>query len=100
MITNQYVYPLSLSQHIISSLLLSCKYALLISYFSDQYMQGKSVAILGAGISGLSFALKASSIPQLRYKIFEKSQRPGGRVFSPNVSNNLEADLGANIIDF
>lgn len=63
-------------------------------------MQGKSVAILGAGISGLTYALRASTIPQVKLKIFEKSQRPGGRVFSPNVSSNLDADIGANLIDF
>lgn len=61
---------------------------------------GVSIAIIGAGISGLTLAAKLCSSPFLRVAIFEKEKRLGGRVYTEEISPNLFADLGANIIDF
>lgn len=59
-----------------------------------------SVAIVGAGISGLTLAAKLCNTPFLRVAIFEKEKRLGGRVYTEEISPNVFADLGANIIDF
>ena len=59
-----------------------------------------SVAVLGAGISGLTFAAQASKIPSVSCTVFEKEERIGGRIYSHKVNKDLYADMGANIIDF
>ena len=61
---------------------------------------GVSIAIIGAGISGLTLAAKLCNNPFLRIAIFEKEKRLGGRVYTEEISPNVYADLGANIIDF
>ncbi|MTI63417.1 NAD(P)-binding protein [Methylophaga sp.] len=45
----------------------------------------KSIAIVGAGISGLSLAQQIQS--QFTYQLFEKSAAPGGRMASRRVAN-------------
>ena len=45
----------------------------------------KSIAIIGAGISGLSLARRIQS--QFSYQLFEKSPAPGGRVASRMIAN-------------
>lgn len=59
-----------------------------------------SVAILGAGVAGLSFAAQLSTLPDIRLRIFEQKSKPGGRVYSREVRPTVIADLGANIIEF
>lgn len=59
-----------------------------------------SIAIIGAGVSGLTLAAKLCSSPFLSVTIFEKEKRLGGRVCTKEISPNVFADLGANIIDF
>ena len=63
-------------------------------------MKNISVAIIGAGISGLTFAIQLSKMPQISYKIFEQSQYLGGRIFTQHSNSQRYADMGANIIDF
>lgn len=63
-------------------------------------METLSVAVLGAGLAGLSFAALASNIPNIRLNIIEKDQRIGGRIFTQEIDKVGFADLGANIIDF
>lgn len=43
---------------------------------------GVSIAIIGAGISGLTLAAKLCNTPFLRIAIFEKEKRLGGRVYT------------------
>ncbi len=59
-----------------------------------------SIAIIGAGISGLALATKLIHHPLIKVTIFEKDQSVGGRVFTRLVASNTFADLGANLIDF
>jgi protoporphyrinogen oxidase len=59
-----------------------------------------SMAIVGAGISGLTLAVNLLKHPLIKITVIEKEQRLGGRVFTEEVASNVYADLGANIIDF
>ena len=59
-----------------------------------------SVGIIGAGVAGLTFARRISGIDQVCFKIFEKTEKGGGRVRGRKVGKEGFADLGANIIDF
>jgi predicted NAD/FAD-dependent oxidoreductase len=63
-------------------------------------MKAYSVAIIGAGISGLTLALELQKMPNLNINIFEKTNINGGRILSNPVSNDTYADLGANYFDF
>ncbi|KAG5421259.1 HEM14 [Candida metapsilosis] len=48
--------------------------------------QKSKVAVLGAGISGLTFTYFLSKLrPDLSFHIFEKSNRPGGWIYSPHL---------------
>lgn len=58
------------------------------------------VAVLGAGMSGLTFAAQVSKMPHVNCTVFDRDVRIGGRVYSHKVTNHLYADMGANIIDF
>jgi predicted NAD/FAD-dependent oxidoreductase len=63
-------------------------------------MKTVSVAVLGAGIAGLSFAAQVTKIPHVSLKVFEKEEFAGGRIFSRELGHGIVADLGANIIEF
>lgn len=70
------------------------KYILLLN------MKQLSLAIIGGGVAGLTFAIKASQLLSFKVKIFEKEDYFGGRAMSKQIEKNTIADLGANIIDF
>lgn len=59
-----------------------------------------SIAVLGAGVAGLSFGALLTTVPGIRLRIFEKGSNPGGRIYPQEVRPSVFADLGANIIDF
>jgi protoporphyrinogen oxidase len=55
------------------------------------------IAIVGAGLAGLSAAYKLRHQPALEITIFEARARVGGRVHSINI-NNQAIDMGGFII--
>ena len=63
-------------------------------------MNSLSIAVVGAGVAGLSFAAQVSSLKNITCKVYEKASRSGGRVYAEEVKHGVFADLGANLIDF
>lgn len=69
------------------------------SYFQANRVQyDKEVFIIGAGAAGLMSAhtLKKNRIP---FRLFEASQRPGGRLFSVQVDDKTSLELGADFFE-
>lgn len=67
------------------------------------------MAIVGAGISGLTMAyninkIAASTHERVFVDIFESQSKPGGRIkcsiVSQNMKKDFQFDMGANLIDF
>lgn len=53
-----------------------------------------SIAIIGAGIAGLTMALRARE-QGMAATVFEKSRGPGGRLASKRVGDDVSVDMGA-----
>ena len=45
-------------------------------------MKQLTLAIVGGGVAGLTFAVQASRIPYLKIKLFEKEDYFGGRILT------------------
>jgi monoamine oxidase len=62
--------------------------------FSDQRGPRKRIGIVGAGIAGLTSAYELSKYGH-DVKVFEASNRPGGRIYTHRFSDGTYAELGA-----
>lgn len=68
----------------------------LTTYMSGNGTTLHDVVIIGAGLSGLSAALKlCQEMPDLDIVLLEASNMPGGRIFSTHMSNTSYIEVGA-----